>query len=57
MSNVAWGLFNLAVAYLLLIRVGKFDPRNWSNVAAWFAGFALMAFFLAHHFGPLRGGG
>ena len=26
--NVLWGFFNLAVAYLLICRVGTFDLRN-----------------------------
>ena len=54
--NVAWGLVNLLVAYLLLIRVGRFDLRRWPHLAVSAAGFVLMAFMLAHTFGRLHGG-
>jgi hypothetical protein len=54
--NVAWGLFNLAIAYLLLVRVGKFELKRWPHVGAFAAGFALMALMLAHHFGKFHGG-
>ena len=54
--NVAWGLFNLLVAYLLLIRVGKFDPKSWRNIAVFAAGFAMMALMLARAFGRFHGG-
>jgi len=49
--NVAWGLLNLAIAYLLLVRVGDFDVRSWLHVAVWFAGFAAMAFQCARSLG------
>ena len=29
--NVLWGMFNLAVAYLLLARVGRFELRRTSH--------------------------
>jgi hypothetical protein len=51
--NVAWGLFNLAVAYLLLLRVGEFDIRSWLHVALGFAGFSTMAFQCARSFARL----
>src|SRR5579864_522420 len=54
--NVAWGLFNLFVAYLLLVRVGRFEIRRWTHVAVFFAGGALIAVMLARHFGRLHGG-
>lgn len=54
--NVAWGLFNLCCAYLLLIRAGKLDLRRWPHVAAFAAGFVAMAFLLAHQLGRLHGG-
>lgn len=41
--NVAWGLFNVAAAYLLLLCVGEFDIHSWPHVAASFTGFAAMA--------------
>jgi hypothetical protein len=51
--NVAWGLFNLGVAYVLLVQVGEFDIRSWLHVALCFAGFAMMAFQCARSFGRL----
>jgi hypothetical protein len=54
--NVAWGLFNLFVAYLLLVRVGKFDVRRWSHVGIFAVGFSLMALMLARAFGRFHGG-
>jgi hypothetical protein len=53
--NVAWGLFNLAVAYLLLVQVGAFDIRNWLHVVSSFAGFGMMAFQCARSFGRMHG--
>src|SRR3954464_2589867 len=49
--NVLWGLLNLVVAYLLLVRVGKFDLKRWRHIAVFATGFAAMSFMLAHHFG------
>lgn len=54
--NVAWGLFNLCMAYLLLLRVGRLDLRRWSHLGAFAAGFILMAFELARALGRLHGG-
>jgi hypothetical protein len=54
--NVAWGLFNLLVAYLLLVRVGKFDLRRWRHVGVFAAGFVLMALMLGRAFGRFHGG-
>ena len=54
--NVAWGLFNLLVAYLLLIRVGTLDLKRWSHLGAFAAGFAAMSFMLAYAFGRFHGG-
>jgi hypothetical protein len=54
--NAAWGLLNLMIAYLLLVRVGRFDLRRWRHVGVFAVGFASMAFMLAHHFGRLHGG-
>ncbi len=48
--NVAWGLFNFAVAYLLLLRVGNFDVRSWLHVTLCFAGFGTMALQCARSF-------
>jgi hypothetical protein len=54
--NVAWGLFNLAVAYLLLVRVGTFEIRRWGHVGLFAAGFILMSLMLARAFGRFHGG-
>jgi hypothetical protein len=54
--NVAWGLFNLAVAYLLVCRVGSFDLRKTLHVLALGAGIVIMSLNLAHYFGHLHGG-
>ena len=54
--NVLWGFFNLAVAYGLLCRVGKFDPRQLSPVLAAGLGALAMALMLAHAFGRFYGG-
>ncbi len=52
--NVAWALANLIAAYLLLVRVGAFDLRNWADVGFAFAGFALMGFLCARSFSRAR---
>ena len=38
MVNVLWGFFNLAVGYLLVCRVGKFDLRKTKHVVVLGAG-------------------
>ena len=42
--NVAWALANLALAYLLLLRIEALDLRNLADAAAVFLGFAVMSF-------------
>ncbi len=54
--NVLWGMFNLAVAYLLVVRVGWFDRRRTRHVAVLGLGALLTALMLARHFGELHGG-
>jgi hypothetical protein len=54
--NVAWGFFNLAVAYLLVCRVGSFDLRKSQHVLVLGAGVLVMAMMLAHAFGRFHGG-
>jgi len=54
--NVLWGLFNLAVGYLLVCRVGKLDLRRNRHVLVLGAGFAIMALMLAHRLGRFHGG-
>jgi hypothetical protein len=54
--NVLWGLFNLAIAYLLVCRVGSFNLRNTRHVLTLGAGILIMSVMLAYTFGPLHGG-
>jgi hypothetical protein len=54
--NVLWGTFNLAVAYGLVARIGRFDLRRTSHVVVLALGMLLMALMLARHFGELHGG-
>ena len=54
--NVLWGLFNLAIGYLLVCRVGNFDLRRTRHVLVLGAGVLLMSLNLAHYFGRLHGG-
>jgi hypothetical protein len=56
MVNVLWGLFNLAVAYLLICRVGDFNLRNTRHMLVLGAGMLIMSLMLAHTFGRLHGG-
>jgi hypothetical protein len=52
--NVAWALVNLALAYLLLVRVAPLDLRQWADFAACFAGFGAWGFMCARSFTKLR---
>ena len=52
--NVLWGLFNLAVAYALLVVVGAFDLRRIADVAISAAGFGLVSVGLARKLGRLQ---
>ena len=54
--NVLWGMFNLAVAYVLVARVGRFELRSILHVLVLGIGALLMALMLASHFGALHGG-
>ncbi len=54
--NVAWGLFNLAISYLLVCRVGSFDLRKTSHVVTLGAGILIMSLNCAHYFGRFHGG-
>ena len=56
MVNTQWGLFNLAVAYLLIVRVGRFDLRRWIHVLPLAVGFVAMVLMLANHFSRFHGG-
>jgi hypothetical protein len=54
--NVLWGMFNLAVAYILVARVGRFELRQTRHVVVLGLGVLLTALMLAQHFGKLHGG-
>jgi hypothetical protein len=54
--NVVWGFFNAVVGYLLVARVGAFDPRATSHILAFGVGALLISFFSARHFGQFHGG-
>ena len=54
--NVLWGFTNLIVAYALLLKLGKFELRNWQHAAVAGAGALAMALMLASHFGKFYGG-
>ena len=54
--NVLWGLFNLAVGYLLVCRVGCFNLRKTQHVLVLGAGILLMSLMAAHAFGRFHGG-
>jgi len=56
MVNVLWGLFNLAVGYLLVCRVGNFNLRKTQHVLVLGAGVLIMSLMLAHAFGRFHGG-
>ncbi|HEX4494891.1 MAG TPA: hypothetical protein VIE43_04400 [Thermoanaerobaculia bacterium] len=54
--NVAWGAFNLVVAYLLILRVGSFDLRSTADAVALGAGALLIGLWSAWAFGRFHGG-
>ena len=54
--NVLWGLFNLAVAYTLLVVVGSFELRRVADVLISAAGFGLASVGLARKLSRLQGG-
>jgi hypothetical protein len=54
--NVLWGLFNIAIGYLLVCRVGDFELRDTSDIVALGLGMLAIGLFSARHFGSLHGG-
>ena len=54
--NVVWGVLNLAVAYILICRVGDFAVNSTADAAALGLGFLLLGLALARHFGRFHGG-
>jgi ABC-type tungstate transport system substrate-binding protein len=56
MVNVRWGLFNLAVGYLLVCRVGSFNLRKTQHALVLGAGILTMSLMLARSFARFHGG-
>jgi hypothetical protein len=54
--NVLWAAFNVVIGYLLVGRVGHFQPRRTADALTLGLGGLLMAIMLALTFGPLYGG-
>lgn len=54
--NVLWGFLNVAIGYLLVLRVGNFDPRSTADIVALGLGALLIGLFLARRFGQFNGG-
>ncbi len=54
--NFAWGVLNLAVAYVLICRVGDFRLSSNADAASLGLGFLLLGLMLARHFGRFHGG-
>lgn len=53
--NVLWGLFNLSVAYLLLVLVASFELHRTLHVTISATGFTLTSIGLARKLGRLQG--
>jgi len=54
--NVVWGFANFVVAYLLIARVGDFDPHAADHVVAVGAGALFIGVMSARLFGRFHGG-
>jgi hypothetical protein len=54
--NVVWGLFNLVVAYLLILQVGQFSLHDFGHVAAVGIGMLAISISMSRHFGQFHGG-
>jgi hypothetical protein len=54
--NVLWGVLNLAIAYVLICRVGDFSLRSSAHVVTLGLGFLLIGLLSARHFGRFHGG-
>lgn len=52
--NVLWSLFNLAMAYLLLVVAGSLELRQPAEVAVAASGFGLMSLFIARSVTRMR---
>ena len=56
MVNVLWGMFNLIVGYVLVLRIGRFDLRQTKHAIVLGLGIFVMALMLARAFGRFHGG-
>jgi hypothetical protein len=54
--NLLWGVFNLAVGYILLCHVGNFDLRSSEDATVFGLGVVLMGVMTARMFGRFHGG-
>lgn len=54
-ANVLWGWFNLAVGYVLIFWVGRFNIVLPAHAVAFGLGVLLAALLLAWHFGRVYG--
>jgi hypothetical protein len=54
--NLLWGIFNLAMFYVLVCRVGDFDLRSTTDVVALGFGMLVLGVLCARHFGRFHGG-
>jgi hypothetical protein len=54
--NILWSLFNLAMAYVLLVLLGSFELRSVAHVAVAAAGFGLAAIGIAGSIGRIQRG-
>jgi hypothetical protein len=54
--NVLWGVFNFAVSYILICRVGAFSLNSTVHVGVLGVGFLLQGLVSARHFGRFHGG-
>ena len=54
--NVLWAFANGVLAYVLLLRVGHFDPHSIACIAPFAAGALLISLHAALHFGQFHGG-
>jgi len=55
--NVLYGLGNLAVAYLLLSRVGNFEPRSALHAGVFGLGLVAMSLLITRSLARLQGAG
>jgi len=54
--NVLWGIANMVIGWLLIFRVGEFNPYSGTHMLAAGLGGLLMSLMLARTFGRFHGG-